>query len=40
MTRTERQREAVKKWIKNKGKGTILAGTGFVKSRMAVLSTS
>lgn len=29
MTRTERQYETVKKWIKAKGKGTIEAGTGF-----------
>lgn len=29
MTRTERQKEAVRKWIKNKGKGSIIAMTGF-----------
>lgn len=29
MTRTERQQEAVRKWIKNKGKGSIEASTGF-----------
>lgn len=29
MTRTERQQEAVRAWIKNKGKGTIEAATGF-----------
>lgn len=28
MTRTERQQEAIKKWIVNKGKGTVVAGTG------------
>lgn len=28
MTRTERQQEAVKKWVKAKGKGTIIAPTG------------
>ena len=29
MTRTERQREAVKKWIANKGHASIEAATGF-----------
>lgn len=29
MTRTERQQEAVRKWIASKGQGTIEAGTGF-----------
>ena len=38
MTRTERQQEAVKKWIGNKGKGTIVACTGFGKTRMAIMS--
>ena len=28
MTRTERQRESIKKWIANKGRGTIVGGTG------------
>ena len=28
MTRTERQKESIKKWIANKGKGTVVAGTG------------
>ena len=28
MTRTERQRESIKKWIANKGRGTVVAGTG------------
>ena len=28
MTRTERQQEAVKRWISNKGKGTIEGATG------------
>lgn len=28
MTRTERQQEAVRKWIKAKGKGTIVMPTG------------
>lgn len=31
MTRTERQQESIKKWIKAKGKGTLImpTGTGF-----------
>ena len=29
MTRTERQQEAVRRWIANKGKGSIEAATGF-----------
>lgn len=29
MTRTERQQEAVRKWIKNSGKGTFEFPTGF-----------
>lgn len=28
MTRTERQKESIKKWIANKGRGTIEAATG------------
>jgi superfamily II DNA or RNA helicase len=36
MTRTERQQEAIKKWIKSKGKGTIEASTGFGKTRLAL----
>jgi len=28
MTRTERQREAVRRWIANKGKGTFIMPTG------------
>ena len=38
MTRTERQREAVKKWIANKGKGSIEAATGFGKTNMGLMS--
>jgi len=38
MTRTERQQEAVKKWIKNKGKGSIIAPTGAGKSYIALMS--
>ena len=29
MTRTERQQESVKKWLANKGKGTIVGATGY-----------
>lgn len=29
MTRTERQQEAIRNWIKAKGKGSIEAATGF-----------
>ena len=29
LTRDERQDEAVRKWIKAKGKATVVAGTGF-----------
>lgn len=28
MTRTERQKEVIKRWVANKGKGTLVAGTG------------
>ena len=38
MTRTERQQEAVKRWLKSKGKGTIVAGTGFGKTRCALMA--
>ena len=38
MTRTERQQEAIKKWVSNKGKGTIVAGTGFGKTRTALMA--
>ena len=38
MTRTERQREAVRSWIKSKGKGTIEAGTGFGKTRISLMA--
>ncbi len=37
MTRTERQQVAIKNWIANKGKGTIVANTGFGKSRCALM---
>ena len=38
MTRTERQQEAVRKWIKNSGKGTVVAPTGAGKTRIALIS--
>ena len=38
MTRTERQKEAVRKWIRAKGKASIIAMTGFGKSRMALMA--
>ena len=38
MTRTERQQDAVKRWIANKGKGSIEAATGFGKTRMGLIS--
>lgn len=38
MTRTERQQEAIRKWFKAKGKGTIEASTGFGKTRLAIMA--
>ena len=38
MTRTERQQEAVRKWLKSKGKGSIEAATGFGKTNMGLMS--
>lgn len=38
MTRTERQRESIKKWIANKGRGTIVGGTGIGKTRIALMT--
>jgi superfamily II DNA or RNA helicase len=38
MTRTERQQEAVRKWIKAKGKGSIEAATGFGKTNMGLMA--
>lgn len=38
MTRTERQQEAVRKWIKAKGHGSIEAATGFGKTNMGLMS--
>jgi len=38
MTRTERQQEAVRKWIKNKGKGSIEAATGFGKTNVGLIT--
>ena len=36
MTRTERQLECLKKWVYNKGKGSIEASTGFGKTRIGL----
>ena len=38
MTRTERQQAAVKRWLASKGRGTIVAGTGFGKTRCALMA--
>ena len=38
MTRTERQRESARKWIANKGKGSIEAATGFGKTRVGLIT--
>ena len=38
MTRTERQQEAVRKWLKVKGKGSIEAATGFGKTNVGLMS--
>ena len=38
MTRTERQQEAVRRWIKNKGKGSIEAATGFGKTNVGLIT--
>ena len=38
MTRTERQRESVKKWINSKGKGTIVGATGYGKTRCGLMA--
>ena len=37
VTRDERQEESVKKWIKSKGRGTIVACTGYGKTRVATI---
>ena len=29
MTRTERQQEAIRKWVAKKGRGTVVGATGF-----------
>lgn len=34
MTRDERQTLCIKKWLANKGKGVVIAGTGFGKTRV------
>lgn len=36
MTRTERQQESVRRWLKAKGKGTVVAGTGFGKTNVGL----
>ena len=38
MTRTERQQESVRKWIKAKGKGTIEGATGYGKTHCALIA--
>ena len=38
MTRTERQRESVKRWINSKGKGSIEAATGFGKTNIGLMT--
>ena len=38
MTRTERQQEAIRKWIKAKGKGSIEGATGFGKTRIGLMT--
>ena len=38
MTRTERQQEAIRCWIKAKGKGTVEGCTGFGKTRMGLIT--
>jgi len=38
MTRTERQQDAIKRWIAAKGKGSIEAATGFGKTRVGLMS--
>ena len=38
MTRTERQKESIKKWVANKGKGTIEGCTGIGKTRIGLMT--
>ena len=38
MTRTERQQESVRKWIKAKGRGTIEGATGYGKTNCALIA--
>lgn len=38
MTRTERQQEAVRRWISHKGKGSIEAATGFGKTNVGLIT--
>lgn len=37
MTRDERQKLSVQRWIANKGKGVLIAGTGFGKTRVGLM---
>ena len=36
LTRDERQEESLKAWLRNKGRGTIIACTGFGKTTIAI----
>ena len=38
MTRTERQQEAIRKWIAKKGRGTVVGATGFGKTRVGLMT--
>ena len=38
MTRTERQQEAIRNWVKAKGKGSIEGATGFGKTRIGLMT--
>lgn len=40
LTRTDRQKECLKAWIKNKCKGSIVACTGFGKTRIALMGAN
>jgi superfamily II DNA or RNA helicase len=36
LTRDERQEESLRKWLQAKGKGTVIACTGYGKTRVAI----
>ena len=36
VTRDERQKECLKNWLKSEGRATIVAATGFGKTRIAI----